>query len=73
MIRKEQAFCTERRVVVEALLEETRVGKAKTAQKVPLACTRMGECAKTAFCRFVNPLTMRVPLQMIENSEKAAS
>ena len=64
MILKQTAYCTVRNMTVETLVEETKVGGRKaTVQRTPLTCARMAECPRTTFCRFVNPLTTRVPLE----------
>lgn len=57
MIEKKDLFCQLREENVEALVENKR-GKEPT----PVSCTKMIECDRTAFCRFVNPLTTRNPL-----------
>ncbi len=63
MIEKLPLYCEERREKVEALVQITHPGK-KNESKAVLSCTAMLKCPRTTFCRFVNPLTTRNPLQL---------
>lgn len=65
MIEKKEMHCQERNMAVEALVE-----KKKGRDATPISCTRMMECDRTTFCRFVNPLTTRTPLA--DTPEEAA-
>lgn len=62
MIAMEDRVCQETGKTVQALVETRNPGKPSEV-KEPLSCTQMAACAKTTFCRFVNPLTTRNPLQ----------
>ena len=73
MIIKQQVMCREKDIMVEALLEERTIrvkGKA-TKTRTPLSCTRMADCSGKLFCRFVNPLTTRNPLEIMEDAPAA--
>lgn len=64
MISKENIFCQELKGTVEVLVESKK-GKVRN----PVSCTKAFECSRTTFCRFVNPLTTRIPLVMeMENA-----
>lgn len=67
MIQKEQMHCTERRSTVEVLVEIRNPGKG-TGNRTCLNCLAMAGCAPTAFCRFVNPLTTRSPLEALSTA-----
>ncbi len=73
MIIKQQVLCREKNIMVEALLEERniRVKGKITKTRTPLSCTRMTECSGKLFCRFVNPLTTRNPLEIREDTPAA--
>ena len=58
MIAKKSAFCQICAEQVDVMVD----GKAKTAARRPLKCLRADRCPRTEACRFVNPLTVRVPL-----------
>jgi len=68
MIKKEKAFCAEKNEAVEAIVRGGRGGSREA-----VSCTCMARCAKTTFCRFVNPLTTRNPLQVGSGDARAAS
>ncbi|MBN2712199.1 MAG: hypothetical protein JXR97_07145 [Planctomycetes bacterium] len=71
MISKEEIFCHERKIKVEALVETKKKGKEQL--KTPISCTKMLECARTTFCRFVNPLTTRNPLVQADEKEEVSA
>jgi hypothetical protein len=49
---------------VQAMVEQRKVRRAGQTMtvKTPLSCERVKVCPRTAFCRFVNPLSTRNPL-----------
>jgi len=55
MIVRKSAFC-------EICAEQVDVMVEGKAGRRPLKCMRADRCPKTEACRFVNPLTVRVPL-----------
>ena len=58
MIVRKSAFCRICAEQVDVMVD----GKAKAAARRPLKCMRADRCSRTEACRFVNPLTVRVPL-----------
>lgn len=64
MIQKEQMHCKERGTAVDVLVEVKQAGRAGSTRTC-LNCMAMTGCAPTAFCRFVNPLTTRSPLEAL--------
>jgi len=56
MIAKQSALCQICNEQVDVMVD------SKAAARRPLKCLRADRCAKTEACRFVNPLTVRVPL-----------
>lgn len=68
MLSQEQLYCTQRETMVEVLVESQSQGKNARQKKRPVSCARACECPKTTFCRFVNPLTTRNPLQAKEEA-----
>lgn len=67
MIQKEQMHCKERGTAVDVLVEIRQTGKAAPTRTC-LNCMAMTGCAPTSFCRFVNPLTTRSPLEVLSTS-----
>jgi len=55
MIVKQSAFC-------QICSEQVDVMVDGKAARRPLKCLRASRCSRTEACRFVNPLTVRVPL-----------
>ena len=70
MISKKACFCqlTEHRV--EAIVEELVKGRGKARETIAtiLDCTASTKCSKSSFCRFVNPLTTRNPLEILDEA-----
>lgn len=74
MMAKRPMFCTEKNMEVEALVQEKKSGRgsAATVSYAPLTCQNAKNCERTTFCRFVNPLTTRIPLTMPQASNITA-
>lgn len=68
MVHKEECFCEIRNGTVVAIVEESPTGRGRSRRitRHPIACTGVGSCPRTTFCRFVNPLTTRNPLRLPE-------
>ncbi len=68
MFNKRRCWCTLIGQEVEAIVEETRKGRGAKAERVYTfyTCAHAGRCDRTAFCRFVNPLTTRNPLELMD-------
>lgn len=64
MMQKRTMYCTLKETNVEAMVMEKRQGRGAnaTTTDMPLSCQNAKSCERTTFCRFVNPLTTRVPL-----------
>ncbi len=63
MIIQEKMYCSEKNEEVDVLVEIT------PRKKEIAACNNMLYCEATTFCRFVNPLTVRNPLQQKEEAK----
>ena len=73
MVGKRACVCQAKKATVQALVQETKKGKGKNVEvsyKV-LSCDNSRTCEKSLFCRFVNPLTTRVPLEVAAAEEPA--
>ena len=57
MIVKKRAFCQACAEQVDVMVDGNGAGSRR-----PVRCMRAGQCPRTEACRFVNPLTVRVPL-----------
>ncbi len=60
MIVTESGLCEVRNERVRLTLNKPARGAAPA---IALACSHMRTCPRTAFCRLVNPLTVRVPVR----------
>lgn len=58
---------------VEIFMVRLKKGKKKEATLTPVRCQCSSQCAKSVFCRFVNPLTTRLPVKLDTASEAEAS
>jgi len=62
---------------VEIVMMRMKKPKQKgPATLTPLRCLNSVNCAKSSFCRFVNPLTTRIPVDLaaaVDGDKSAAS
>lgn len=72
MLKKEELLCTEKGCRVTAYVEEktSRRGGKIVRETNALSCSGMTKCPRTTFCRFVNPLTTRNPLDLASLQEQ---
>ncbi|MCC8190707.1 MAG: hypothetical protein LIP77_08750 [Planctomycetes bacterium] len=61
--------CEIRNQQVELLMVVLKKAKHKPGSRTPLRCQSSGECPKSSFCRFVNPLTTRIPVNLDSAAE----
>ena len=64
LFEKVSGHCEIRNAVVEVLMVKLKKSKQKTATLTPVRCQSSSECPRSAFCRFVNPLTTRIPVKL---------
>ncbi len=64
MFEKVTGHCQLRGGNVEILFVETGKGRGKEGVKTPVRCQSSGECSRSAFCKFVNPLSNRIPVEL---------
>ncbi len=64
MFEKVQGHCQLRNCEVEILYVTLKKGKSKNGVKTPVRCQNAGECPRSSFCKFVNPLTTHFPVDM---------
>lgn len=62
MFEKVTARCQLKNSDVEIIFVELKKGKSKDAARTPIRCQSSAECPKSAFCKFVNPLSNRIPV-----------
>lgn len=65
-IGRRTCYCNEKETEVEAVVDEQKKGRGKNAEirHSFLRCSNSSNCDKSTFCRFVNPLTTRNPLEL---------
>lgn len=75
MIDKKNCFCALQEKEVTAIVEEIAKGKGKNSEVIRtyLNCDSATTCNKEIFCKFVNPLTTRIPLQVMKRDTTAAN
>ncbi len=64
LFEKVAGHCEIRDCKVEILMVTLKKGKNKEGVKTPIRCQSAAECPRSSFCRFVNPLTTRVPVNI---------
>lgn len=69
---RSKGFCEIRQREVEILMVKMRKAKGKESALTPLRCQSASECPKSSFCRFVNPLTTRLPVVFPDQPAKPA-
>lgn len=62
-------FCGIQNKNVEVLMIKLKTKQKKNDAMTPVRCQNASECPKSSFCRFVNPLTTRMPV--VFNKEEA--
>lgn len=74
LFEKARGRCEIRGMDVEILMVTLKKTKQKEGTKTPVRCQSASECPKSSFCRFVNPLTTRIPVDFgTEQKEAEAS
>lgn len=64
MFEKVGGHCQIRNCGVEILFVKLKKTKGKSGAKMPVRCQSSGECARSTFCKFVNPLTNHIPVDL---------
>lgn len=62
LIDKRTGFCEVLQKQVEILMVAVKKTKSRPATTTPVRCQSSQTCPRGSFCRFVNPLTTRVPV-----------
>ncbi|MHC4870827.1 MAG: hypothetical protein ACYTFY_03185 [Planctomycetota bacterium] len=67
MIDKKECFCSLQEKNVTAIVEQISKGRGKGSETLTtfLNCDDSSTCNRESFCKFVNPLTTRIPLETI--------
>lgn len=73
LFEKATGHCEIQNKQVEILMMRIKKQKQKGATLTPMRCHSSNACAKSVFCRFVNPLTTRLPVKLGAPSEAEAS
>ena len=64
LMEKVTGHCEIRGRDVEIVMVKLKKSKQKEAVLTPLRCQSSSECSRSSFCRFVNPLTTRMPVNL---------
>lgn len=72
MFEKVTGHCHERDHEVDILLVNLKKGKTKQGAKTPIRCQSSNECPRNTYCKFVNPLTNHIPVDMEGKATKAS-
>lgn len=67
MFEKIAGQCQLRGETVEVLFVDLK--KSGKSSKTPVRCMSAGACEKSAFCKFVNPLSNRIPVDFSGTAE----
>lgn len=70
-IMKTDCYCALKETTVTAMIQAHRTGKGKNTseQLTVIMCDGATQCNKSDYCKFVNPLSNRNPLEMIQTTE----
>lgn len=71
LMQKVTGHCEVRGCDVEIIMVRLKKSKQKESVLTPLRCQSSSKCPKSAFCRFVNPLTTRIPVNLGAAGDKA--
>lgn len=72
MFEKVGGHCQVRGCGVEILFVKLKKSKGKTGAKMPIRCQSSAECPRNTFCKFVNPLTNHMPVELPKIGGKSA-
>lgn len=72
MFEKVTGHCQIRNSDVVLLFVDLKKGKSKDGTKTPIRCQNSGDCPKSSFCKFVNPLSNRIPVDLGGGTNKPA-
>lgn len=72
LFEKVTGHCQLRDKDVEILFVKLKKSKQKEAVRTPMRCQNSGECPRSSFCKFVNPLTTRIPVDLGQGGENPA-
>ena len=64
LFEKATGRCEIRGSDVEILMVRLKKGKQKAGTLTPVRCQSSADCPRGAFCKFVNPLTTRIPVNL---------
>lgn len=73
LFEKVSGHCQLRDKDVEILFVKLKKGKQKEGVRTPLRCQSSNECPRSSFCKFVNPLTTRIPVDLGTGDNKPAA
>ncbi len=73
LIEKVKGFCEIQNQQVEILMIKVKKGKSKEETRTPVRCQNAGSCQRGSFCRFVNPLTTRLPVDFSDETKRPQS
>lgn len=71
LFEKACGMCEVRGEQVEILMLRHKKGKQKQGALTPFRCQSSADCPRGSFCRFVNPLTTRIPVNFGTDSTGA--
>ncbi|MCC8107444.1 MAG: hypothetical protein LIQ30_00020 [Planctomycetes bacterium] len=69
---KVAGHCQLRDIDVDILYVKLKKTKGKAGGKTPLRCQSSTECPRNSFCKFVNPLTNHIPVDLPAEPAKTA-
>ena len=73
MIEHCRGFCEVKNQIVEIMVNKQKNTKTKQLMLTPLRCLQAGGCPRTTFCKMVNPLTTRLPVNLDANNDQSVA
>lgn len=72
MFEKVEGHCQLQDAQVEILFVKLKKTKGKAGAKMPIRCQSSSKCPRSTFCKFVNPLTNHMPVDLQKADKSAA-
>ena len=72
MFEKVTGHCQVRDQDVDILFVKLKKSKVKQGARTPIRCQSSGECPRSSYCKFVNPLTNHIPVDLDDNKAEAS-
>jgi hypothetical protein len=70
MIGPKKCYCALNEKEIVAIVEESKAKGSKETVYTYLTCENASECDRETFCKFINPLSNRIPIKVLDDEKK---